>query len=171
MGKWYGNVINRVEEDRYFNGTKNNIQVGTYATEYLWSDRHAYEVIEVKSQTNVVIRRLNAIRTDNYGMSDCQDYRYESNPNGETRELINKKGVWKEVYTYAPLEEMKKLVIEDLREDKRDEEHIMNMVRWRCCRLTEKQFEKYLQGKEIKKIGSKVSISFGTADEYYDYSF
>ena len=60
MTKLYGSLNNRFDENKYYNGTYNNIKVGDYATEYLWSDRHAYEVVEVKDQKHVKIRRLDA---------------------------------------------------------------------------------------------------------------
>lgn len=52
--KWYGNIINRILE----NGETPEIVVGMGVTECYWSDREPYEVIAVKDQKHVTIRRL-----------------------------------------------------------------------------------------------------------------
>lgn len=168
--KLYGSLNNRFEENCYFNNTLGNIKVGTHCTIYYWSDRHAYEVIEVKSQENVVIRRLKAIRTDNFGMSDAQDYRYESNPNAKAEEIKLTKNGWREVeyYTKANFEKC----LENSRKDCNTEEGAKHWAEFIFKReLTDKQFEKMMAGKDITKLGQKVNISFGVADEYFDYSF
>lgn len=90
---WYGSLNNRIDERR----RSAPPEVGMGATEYLWSDRHAYEVIAVKDDRHVTVRRYKCIRTDNNGISECQDYRFESDPNGRTAELFRtKKGFWVE---------------------------------------------------------------------------
>ena len=53
--QWYGSLNNRIEENKMFCDT---IEVGTGVTEYSWSDRHPYEVVEVKDQKNVAIRGM-----------------------------------------------------------------------------------------------------------------
>ena len=50
---WYGSLNNRLEENKQFCET---IEVGTGMTEYSYSDRHAYEVIEVTDQKHVKVR-------------------------------------------------------------------------------------------------------------------
>lgn len=169
--KEIGNFINRLEENRYFNGTHDNIKVGTPCTIYLYSDRHAYEVIEVKDQNNIRIRQLKAIRTDNFGMSDCQNYRYERDEKGCTMTLRLTKDGWKEVNTYT-LQGFEKAV-KRFMADTTTEQVARNYIayHWRLAGLTEKQFAKVMAGGEVVKVKGKVSISFGVADEYYDYSF
>ena len=54
----YGNVINRVMEK----SKTPEIVVGMGATECLWSDRHAYEVIAVQDEKHITVRRLNTDR-------------------------------------------------------------------------------------------------------------
>jgi hypothetical protein len=56
-------------------------EVGMGATVLLWTDRHAGTIIKVTPKS-FTLREDTAIRTDNYGMSDSQAYRYEPNPNG-----------------------------------------------------------------------------------------
>ncbi len=51
--KWYGSIGNRIEEGKQF---VNEIKVGDGVTEYLWSDRKAYEVVDVKDQKHITIR-------------------------------------------------------------------------------------------------------------------
>lgn len=152
--KAYGNLKNRLDENMYFNGTHGNIKVGTYATIYYWSDRHAYEVIEVKDQNHITIRQLDAIRTDKNGMSDYQSYEYKSNPKNHTMNIEKTRYGWKEVYVYT-LEIFNKIKERD------------GFVRG----ITDKDYEKLLAGKTVKKRFHKIDISFGVADEYYDYSF
>lgn len=90
--EWYGSLQNRFEER-----IKSTItpQVGMGVTELLWSDREPYEIIEVKDDRHIVIRRMNYKRTDKNGFSECQEYEYTSNPNGYTCTLYrNNKGRW-----------------------------------------------------------------------------
>ena len=120
--KFYGSLDNRLEENGTYCG---KIEVGTKATIYLWSDRHSYEVIDVKDQKHVTLRRLKATRTDGNGMSDFQEYDYKSDPKGETFELKFAYGKWRR--------------------------------------------------KEVSRSGDvswhPESISFGVADEHFDFSF
>jgi len=90
---WYGNINNRIDERRKCPKP----EVGMGATEYMWSDRHAYEIIAVKDDRHITVRRYKYIRTDDRGMSDWQDYKYESDPDGCTKELfLTAKGAWRE---------------------------------------------------------------------------
>lgn len=168
--KIYGNLNNRFDENHYFNGTYGNLQVGTYATEYLWSDRHAYEVTEVIDQGHVFIRPLKAIRTDSYGMSDSQSYRYESDPKAVAEEIMLKNGKWRHVrrYTKEGLEK----AVSIAKEDCKTEDAAIRLANYRYCSgLTEKQRERMMAGKEIVKLQDEINISFGIADAYHDYSF
>jgi len=71
--------------------------VGMGVTEILWSDREPYEVIAVKDDRHITIRKYDYIRTDDNGMSECQEYNYISNPDGKIKHLfLTKKGVWRE---------------------------------------------------------------------------
>lgn len=97
MARWYGSLTNRIDENKKY---CDEIKVGTGVTEYLWSDRHAYEVTKVIDQKHVFIRRMETERIDNNGMSDVQDYKYTSNPKYEEKELIYKYNHWYEVYRW-----------------------------------------------------------------------
>lgn len=148
----YGSLNNRFDENKYYNGTYNNLKVGDYATVYHYSDRDAYEIIEVKDQKHVTIRELDAKRNDGGGMSDCQSYDYYSNENNRTIELELTKFGWKEVTRYNL----------DLYNKVKDRN---GYVMW-----GDDIVEKVMKGKEVKR-GRKICISFGIADKYYDYSF
>ncbi len=68
------------------------------ATEVMYSDRHAYTVVEVVSARKIVVQADTATRTDNNGMSESQSYTYTPNPEGEKRTLsLRKDGRWVEV--------------------------------------------------------------------------
>ena len=57
------------------------LEVGDGVTINMWTDSHACTVIKRTPKT-LTCRRDHAIRTDDYGMSDCQSYRYEPDENG-----------------------------------------------------------------------------------------
>jgi len=75
----YGNVINRIEENRM---ACDRIEVGTPMTEYFWSDRHVWEVIAVKDQTHVTVRKYTVKHvgepySQNFDKSDLRYIRKE----------------------------------------------------------------------------------------------
>lgn len=89
----YGSLHNRLLE----NADSPVPKVGMGATECGYSDRHAYEVIEVKDERHIVVRRLDSKRIDKNGMSECQEYEYTSNPRNHTCNLfLTKQGKWRE---------------------------------------------------------------------------
>jgi len=71
------------------------VKVGDGVTISCWTDCLAFTVIARTAKT-ITIQRDIATRTDNNGMSDCQDYSYERNPNGEVRTMrwSDKKHCW-----------------------------------------------------------------------------
>jgi hypothetical protein len=72
--------------------------VGAGATILLWTDRHAYEVIEVnEKEKSCVIQRYAPTRLDKYGMSDSQDYEYKELTQEKVK-LYYKWGGWKSRY-------------------------------------------------------------------------
>lgn len=88
----YGSLINMIS------GSDPQLapEVGMGATILMWSDRKAATVIAVsKSGKSLTVQYDKAIRTDSYGMSDAQSYRYERNPEGATAEYTKRKnGQW-----------------------------------------------------------------------------
>lgn len=64
-----------------------NINVGDGISLSPYTDWYAFTVIERKETPKgfvLTVQEDDAIRTDNYGMSDCQSYRYERNEKGRT---------------------------------------------------------------------------------------
>lgn len=91
----YGSFINRLAE----HSQQCKPEIGMGATEMLYSDREPYEVISIKDDRHITVRRLKAIRTDKNGMSEDQDYRYEQDLKGDIVNLfLTKKGKWRERY-------------------------------------------------------------------------
>lgn len=88
MSKWYGSLQNRLEENRMFCKA---IEVGTGVTEYSWSDRHPYEVVEVRDQKHVVVRELGH-RPVGEPMSN--DWELFSDPTKSTRCLVKWGKYW-----------------------------------------------------------------------------
>jgi hypothetical protein len=89
LGTETGSVINHLK-------SKNPTPpvVGKGATELMWTDRKAYFVNEVSEDgKECVIESAKAIRTDNRGMAEWQDYRYERT--GNTIELRFLWGKWR----------------------------------------------------------------------------
>ena len=69
-------------------------EVGMGATMLMWSDREAGTVVEVKGK-RLVWRQDKATRADTNGMSDCQSYTYEPDPEGRTEVFtLRKNGEW-----------------------------------------------------------------------------
>lgn len=101
MSKWYGSITNRCEENHQLVKT---IKVGDGVTEYLWSDRVPYEVTKVIDQKHIFIRPMDYERTDSNGMSECQDYKYISNPNHKEIEMRFKYNHWYEIQRYTDKE-------------------------------------------------------------------
>lgn len=91
--KWTGSLVNLLMG----NGRDPEPQVGMGVTELCWTDRHPYEIIEVKDDRHITVRKLDYKRIDTNGMSDCQDYEYYSNPDNYTLRLFKTKdGTWRE---------------------------------------------------------------------------
>ena len=60
-----------------------------------WTDRKAYFVNRIEGKS-VFVERAKAVRTDDYGMSDSQCYKYERNPDAHEIELRWMWGKWRE---------------------------------------------------------------------------
>ncbi|HEX8556710.1 MAG TPA: hypothetical protein VF668_01335 [Pyrinomonadaceae bacterium] len=69
--------------------------VGMGATEVMYSDRHAFTVVEVISPTRIKVRADRATRVDKNGMSDAQQYKFTPDPKGRERVLTKRRnGKW-----------------------------------------------------------------------------
>ena len=145
--KWYGSLDNRLEENKMFCKT---IEVGTGVTEYSYTDRRAYEVVEVRDQKHVSIRRLDAIHV---GEAMTNTWKLVSNEENSIIDLVRRGDYWYREVTAT---------IDDLNSDN------FQIRLWLCHNGFD--IEKIRKnGKQTKY--HKMNVSFGIADYYYDYEF
>lgn len=155
MSKWYGSLQNRLEEGRQL---VEEIKVGTGVTEYSWSDREAYEVISVKDQKHIRIRRM-----DHRHVGDgCMDNNWElvSNPDNAEYELEKRGNIW--YYTSTVTKEDVEKIDQMNNEDKFDATLRLALAGFDIEKIREK-------GRQTKR--RKANISIGIANYYYDYEF
>ena len=151
---WYGSVNNRIEENRQFCET---IEVGTGMTEYLWSDRHAYEVVEVIDQKHVKVREYDHKAI---GETFSNDWELVSNEENPVR-LITKRGeLW-----YWTVNVTADLL--DGIEEKSNDERLEIMLF--LCHNNISQDELLEKGKITRY--HRANVSFGVASYHYDYEF
>lgn len=146
---WYGNLTNRLEENKMF---CEKIEVGTGMTEYYYSDRHPYEVVEVIDQKHVKVREL-----DHRHIGDgCMDNHWEliSNENNSVK-MLTKRGnywYWTVVVTKDILDNIDKIE-----------------TRLFLCH-NNIEVDKLKEKGKITRY-HRANVSFGVADYYYDYEF
>ena len=148
MSKWYGSLNNRLDENKMF---CDEIKVGTGMTEYSWSDREAYEVIEVRDQKHVTVRKYDhKLKGDAYS----NDWELISNEDNPTYDMVKRGDYWYSTLTVT----REYLLSHDTPETR------LNLV---LAGFDPKiVIEKGKQTKYTKR-----NVSFGTADYYYDYEF
>lgn len=143
----------------YLMGNNSTLPVeGQGATILHYTDRSACEVLSVsKDGRTVVLEGYDAIRTDNNGMSDSQDYEYRLN--GNQFKIIWRNGAWRQECQQVWLTDEALQMSYDNPEKRRifDVETNLPML---IPGLT-----------FIKKSYPKVSIIFGVKQAYRDYSF
>lgn len=155
MTKWYGSVQNRLEENRMF---CKEIKVGTGMTEYSYSDRHPYEVVEVKDQKHVSVRMYDHKHIGPNNMDNTWKLiRNEENP----VKSLTKRGnywYWTTVVTDAVLANL----------ESNDAEKRLTTGLF----LAHNNIDPDVL-REKKKVTRyrRANVSFGIADYYYDYSF
>jgi hypothetical protein len=140
--KWYGSLNNRLEENKKF---CDKIEKGTLLTEYLYSDKHAYEVVEVLNQKHVKVRKLDPIKkkgSDNYD----NEWTLISNPKKPIRELKFRYGKWNWVRKFT-------------------KESINDLL------FIPEKIAKDLQTKDTSIQYSPTNVSFGIGEYYYDYTY
>lgn len=166
MSRWYGNIMNRLEEDRQFIP---EITVGTGVTEYGWSDRHPYEVVEVTDQKHVKVRGLGHRAIGGAYSNDWELYSDETNP---VLSLVKrgKYWYWSSTLTVDDLPDRKYwywepgFSYEGLSDE--DKRKVSDLSYLRMGFDIDVVLSK---GKQTKL--RRARVSFGKADYYYDYSF
>ena len=146
---WYGSVQNRLEENRMY---CKEITVGTGVTEYSWSDRHPYEVVEVIDQKHVKVRELGHKALPNSQFAN--EWKLFSDEKKPIK-LLTKRGnqwYWTVVVTKEILDK-----IDDI-----DTQLFLahNNI----------DIEKLKEKGTVRRY-RKANVSFGVAEYYYDYSF
>lgn len=152
---WYGSINNRLEENKQFCET---IEVGTGMTEYLWSDRHAYEVVEVKDQKHVSVRELDHKHIGNTPMDN--NWELISNESNPIRNLTKRGNRWYWTVT----------VTSDILDgiDEKDNDSRFETMLFLC--------HQNIIADDLRAKGKitryhKANVSFGVADYHYDYEF
>lgn len=148
--KLYGSLQNRIEENRMYCKT---IEVGTGVTEYSWSDRHPYEVIEVRDQKHITVRAMDHKHIGEGTMDNS--WELVSNENNAHRDLEKRGDVWYWTNTLTAKD------IEGIEEDFEWNLRVA-LAGFDINTIREK-------GKQTKRY--RANISFGVADYYYDYEF
>lgn len=143
--KYYGNVMNRLEENK---GSKIP-EVGDRVTEYFYSDRVVYEIVEVISEKNFKMIRMNAKNKSGYGVDDWE---LSLDKNGYKHDMVFRYGKWYERITYTK-EGLEKILKED-----------------GCVLVNKNIFNKAMEkGVAYKYVDKKIRI--GVSDYYYDWTF
>jgi len=90
---WYGSLNNRISE----RVRSKEPEIGMGVTEYMWSDREAWEIIEIKDDRHIVIRELDSKLPEGDSIFGSQNWIFSSNPDNRTKVLFKTidKG-WKE---------------------------------------------------------------------------
>ena len=147
MSNWYGNIMNRLEENH---DISNIIAVGTGMTEYSWSDREAYEVTAVKDQKHVTVRRYDHKLA---GEPFSNDWELISNPENPEREITKRGKYW--YWTSTLTREELEAVTDPYDKFRLSMGFDLDVV-------AEK-------GKQTKYF--RANVCFGKASYYHDYSF
>ena len=135
------------------------IKVGTGMTEYSWSDRHAYEVVEVKDQKHVKVREYDV---KHIGEAYTNNWELISNEENPVRSLV-KRGKYWYYTTTVTTDDVKKYNDEAETENDR-----VNFLIW-LSQLGVSKEDVLEKGKITKS--HRTNVSFGVADYYYDYEF
>ena len=148
---WAGSLQNRLAENKQF---YDEIKIGTGVTEYLYSDRHPYEVVEVVDQKHVYIRELDHKLIGEPYSNDWELISNENNP----IYYITKRGK----YWYKTL-----IITDDILGTDIDDIDINTRLFLAHNNITEEELR---TKKKITRY-NRMNISFGYAEYYYDYSF
>lgn len=147
---WYGNLTNRLEENKMF---CEEIKVGTGMTEYFYSDRHPYEVVEVTDQKHIKVRALDHQHVGNGSMDN--NWELISNENNAVRQMTKRGNYWYWTVTVKS---------EDF-----DFDNLSIETRLWFCHQNILIDDLKAKGKITRY--HKANVSFGHADYYYDYEF
>lgn len=149
---WYGSLNNRLEENKQFCET---IEVGTGVTEYSWSDRTPYEVVEVKDQKHVYIREYTH-KSNGEPMSN--DWTLVSDETKPIVYIVKRGKYWYTSVTITPSE------AKEIYEGNNIDAKI-----WACNNNFD--LPEIIESGKPKTTYHRRNLSFGKAEYYYDYEF
>lgn len=155
MTKLYGSYQNRMQENKQF---CKEITVGTGMTEYLYTDRHAYEVVEVKDQKHVSVRQYDV---EHIGEDMTNNWRLISNAQNPVYSMTKRGDYWYWTVTITA-------DILDEIEACKDADEKFRMQLFLCHNGVD--VEKLRQKGKVTKY-HRANVSFGTANYHYDYEF
>ena len=158
--KWYGNIINRIEEGKSIP----EIKPGTDITMYYWSDRTCYYVVDVENQNRIKVRQYHVCADhDQPGGMGHQNWMYFKTAD-EMNDYLRK---------YFPD------TYREHEEEPEPETWVYRYNKWKQEVTYTK--ENYCTEKELKSLKEKGyykryfdlsgKISFGVRSYFYDWSF
>ena len=156
MTEWYGSLNNRLEENRQF---VPEIKVGTGMTEYYWSDREPYEVIDVKDQRHVTVRKMDHKPAPG-AEPMSNDWVLLSNPENPEKEMAKRGKYWYYVVT----------ITDDLLDALNGDDPELRMRVGLFLAHNDVDPDKLREKKVIRKY-HRANVSFGHAEYHYDYEF
>ena len=141
----YGNLINRLQEKAKGLEPK----VGLDVTEYLYSDRNVYEIINVENNKNFTMRRYDVKHNGPFGSQDWELISDEKNP---TYDMVYRYNKWYQKLTYTK---------ESLNKSFKENGYVL---------VNNKTFDKAMKdGIAYEYIERNIVI--GVSDYYYDFEF
>lgn len=175
MGRCYGNLVNRIDENKNFNKDK-LIHVGDDITMYHWSDRDCFYVTEVINQKHIKILPYHvcADQDKKLGMGHQEWLYFKTrkelnkylhkyhrdrefyNEEDEPIELKYRYNKWFKVHRYTK---------EDLDSVNMFGEKLRNAF------FTKKEVDRLENNKDVCRYSAFGNISFGVKDHYYDWEF
>ena len=156
--KLYGSLTNRIEEGHIF---CDEIKIGTGMTEYMYSDREAYEVIAVADQKHVTVRRYDH---KHVGEPFTNDWVLISNPSNPARQLEKRGDIWYWTQTVTA-DQIKDVLDTDAIKGNSDlfyKRHALAMAGFDVDKIIAK-------GKQTTR--TKANVSFGKAEYHHDFEF
>jgi hypothetical protein len=166
VGTQTGSVMNHI--------MSNNASVpvvGEGATMLLWSDRNAYEVVAVNDDNTIaVIAPINAKRTDSNGISEVQEYDYSDVDMNRQFVIVYRNGAWHRINHRIVFTKDFSAWVEANGKEWRSEAH--DDVRHAIYGDNNAWPQNIVEGKtRMSTKYSKISILFGSTEEYRDPCF
>ena len=189
MSKFYGNLINRLEEGQNYSGKE--LVAGTDITMYYWSDRSCYYITRVDNQKHIFVKQYEVVadRDKEGGMGhqnwvyfktrkECNDYLRSHGLDAEENPIENKEQEW--AFRYGKWFGVSRYNLDRwnscLEMAKTEASHpediecVTRVARY-FLGLNDEDFNKVMSGKEVIKYNKLQPVSFGVRDYYYDWEF